>query len=165
LQALNLAVLKNQKLSVKIEVDTNPPAGWRTDNFPINKTYLFSVLTFDLSSMFAAKLHACFFRKYTKGRDFYDLVWYLSKNVRPNIKLLNNAIFQTERKNYNITEDNLADFIYERLGRIDFSAAKKDVEAFLFNPDEIGLIDKKFIKSLLKKGRRAEMRRFRKDNN
>ncbi|MDR1194917.1 MAG: nucleotidyl transferase AbiEii/AbiGii toxin family protein [Endomicrobium sp.] len=151
LRDLNLAVSKNQKLSVKLEVDTNPPSGWQTDIFPINKTYLFSITAFDLPSMFATKLHACFFRKYTKGRDFYDLIWYLSKKIRPNIELLNNAIFQTERKNFKITESDISQFLSDRLDKVDFNAAKKDVLKFLFNYEETELINKKFIKNLISK--------------
>ena len=79
-------------------MDTNPPKGGRTAETPLNKTYIFSVRHFDLPSMLATKLHACFYRKYTKGRDFYDLVWYLGRKVFPNLELLNNAIQQTEGK-------------------------------------------------------------------
>jgi predicted nucleotidyltransferase component of viral defense system len=151
LQELELSRIKNQKLSVKLEIDTNPPAGWQTADFPLNNIYLLSLTAFDLPSMFATKLHACFFRKYTKGRDFYDLIWYLTKKIQPNILLLNNAAYQTEHKHFNITKANLADFLAQRLEQIDFAAARKDVARFLFNPEELEFINKKFIESLLVK--------------
>jgi predicted nucleotidyltransferase component of viral defense system len=149
LQDLNISAVKNQNLSIKLEVDTNPPKGAKTADFAINKTYLLSITAFDLPSMFATKLHACFFRKYVKGRDFYDLIWYLGKKVKPNIKLLNNAILQTEKKVFNIDERNFKDFIQETISKKDFNIAKKDVARFLFIPDEINFINKQFIKRLL----------------
>ncbi|MBK7599829.1 MAG: nucleotidyl transferase AbiEii/AbiGii toxin family protein [Acidobacteria bacterium] len=52
---------------------------------------------YDLPSLMAGKLHAILARKYAKGRDWYDLVWYLSQRspVEPNVELLQNALDQT----------------------------------------------------------------------
>ena len=148
LKDLNLSIFEKQKLSIKFEVDTNPPKCWKKETMLINKTYLLQITTFDLSSMFATKLHACFFRKYVKGRDFYDLVWYLSKKVKPNIKLLNNAIYQTENKKLNINEKNYIDFIIEQIRMKNFKEIQKDVEKFLFDVNELNILNKDFIISL-----------------
>ena len=148
LKDLNLSVFDNQKLSIKFEVDTNPPKDWKTETMLVNKTYFLQITAFDLPSMFATKIHACFFRKYTKGRDFYDLVWYLSKKIKPNIKLLNNAIYQTENKKLNINENNYIDFITEQIVTKNFKEIQKDVEKFLFDIKELNLLNKDFIISL-----------------
>ena len=76
LKEFGLSQLEEQKLSVRIEVDSNPPKGWGTESTLINKTYVFPILHFDLPSLYATKLHACFFRRFIKGRDFYDFIWY-----------------------------------------------------------------------------------------
>ena len=101
LYLLGLSNQKGQKLSIRIEVDSNPPRGWNTELSLVSKHFVFTVTHFDIPSLYATKLHACFFRKYTKGRDFYDLIWYLGKNLNPNFELLNNAIEQTEHKKIN----------------------------------------------------------------
>jgi len=150
LKELNLSIFDNQKLSIKFEIDTNPPKDWTLETMLINKTYLFQVTSFDLSSMFATKLHACFFRKYTKGRDFYDLVWYLSKKIKPNIKLLNNAIYQTEKKDLKITDNNFIDFVIDKIQKTDFKLIREDVRNFLFDINELNLLNKDFIISLCK---------------
>lgn len=111
LYCLNLSPLKEQKLSIRIEIDTNLPPGWNTGIQVITKEFIFTVTAFDLPSMYAAKLRACFFRKYIKGRDFYDLLWYLGKKIMPNFTLLNNAIYQTERKKININAGNFKEFL------------------------------------------------------
>ncbi|OGS08106.1 MAG: hypothetical protein A2270_03430 [Elusimicrobia bacterium RIFOXYA12_FULL_51_18] len=149
LQELGLGAFAEQKLSIKLEVDTNPPKGGRLAETTLNKTYIFSVKHFDLPSMFATKLHACFFRKYTKGRDFYDLVWYLGRKVSPNLNLLNNAIRQTEKKALGITTANLKGFMLGKFDHVDFNAAVADVQRFILDKNELRVINKNALSALV----------------
>jgi predicted nucleotidyltransferase component of viral defense system len=146
---LGLSNYKAEKLAIKFEVDTNPPKGWKTETSLITRHFVFTVTHFDLPSLYALKLHACFFRKYTKGRDFYDLLWYLGRREVPNFKLLNHAIEQTEHKKSNVNEANFKNFLQERLTRIDFLKAKKDVARFIEDKNELKLIDKSSILKLI----------------
>ena len=145
LYSLGLSPLKGQKTLIKVEVDINPPSGWRNEISLVNKIWLFSVTHFDLASLFATKIHACFFRKYVKGRDFYDLIWYFSKKVIPNFELLNNGIIQTEGKNLNLGKENFKDFLREQIEKIDFSLVRRDVERFLVDKNEVKLLKKELI--------------------
>jgi len=99
--------------------------------------------------MYATKLHACLFRKYAKGRDFYDLVWYLTKKITPNFILLNNAIEQTQGKGLGLSENNYRDFLSERIEQVDFKTVRKDVDRFLEDKNELKLLDAEVIKRLL----------------
>ncbi|MDI6841098.1 MAG: hypothetical protein QMD71_09705 [bacterium] len=94
-------------------------------------------------------MHACFFRKYTKGRDFYDLLWYLGKKLLPNFELLNNAIEQTEHKKVNVDAENFNDFLREKLAKIDFVRVRKDVARFIEDKNELKLLDKDLILKLI----------------
>ena len=147
LKDLGLSSLPDQKLSIKIEVDANPPAGWRLERSFISKTYMFTLTHFDLPSMYATKLHACFYRKFTKGRDFYDLIWYLSKRIQPNYTLLNHAVQQTQGRSPKINQGNFKEFLLRNIKNIDFSAARKDVERFLEDKAELKLFDTEAFKS------------------
>lgn len=150
LSQLGLSSHKDQKISIKVEVDTNPPAGWEASIVPVTAHFIFAVTTFDLPSLFATKLHACFFRRFTKGRDLYDLVWYLGKRIEPNFVVLNNAIRQTEKDDFNIRQGNFAAFLRDRLGRINFKLVKKDVERFLEDKNELKLLDKEMIMGIVR---------------
>jgi hypothetical protein len=114
-------------------------------NTIIDKIYVLNIAHFDLPSMFAAKLHACFFRKYLKGRDFYDFIWYLGKRTRPNYQLLNNAIKQTQGQDPKIDEGNFKEFLLTKIERVDLVAAKKDVERFLEDKADLNLFDQKAL--------------------
>ncbi|MEW5766861.1 MAG: nucleotidyl transferase AbiEii/AbiGii toxin family protein [bacterium] len=146
---LGLSNLKAEKLSIRVEIDANPPTGWDTNISLVNKYFVFTVTHFDIPSLYATKLHACFFRKYTKGRDFYDLLWYLGKKTLPNFKFLNNAIEQTEGKKGNVDERNFRDFLQEKLASIDFGKVRKDVERFIVDKNELKLLDAHLILNLL----------------
>jgi len=147
LKEVGLSALGSQKLSIKFEIDTNPPKGGDLATTLVNKTYIINITHFDLPSAFATKLHACFYRKFTKGRDFYDFIWYMGRRVKPNYALLNNAIEQTQGSSLRLNEDNFKEFLLKNIERIDFNQAKKDVERFLEDKGELKLFDKKLIKS------------------
>jgi predicted nucleotidyltransferase component of viral defense system len=150
LQKMNLTTMKDQKLFIRIEIDSNPPVGWKCEMRVINNIFIFPVWHFDLSSLFATKLHACFFRKYKKGRDYYDLMWYLTKKIVPNFKLFNNAIIQTERVNYHLDKNNFESFVLDRLSDINFSQLRKDVSPFLISQSEKDLINKDVFNKMVK---------------
>ena len=72
------------KIKFKIEVDTDPPLGFDTEEKLLLKPFSFYVKCFSLPCLFAGKMHALLFRKWTnniKGRDWYDLEWYIKKGV------------------------------------------------------------------------------------
>ncbi len=146
---LGLSGHKEEKLFTKLEIDSNPPAGAATQISLINKTYIFTVAHYDLPSLYAGKLHACFFRRYTKGRDFYDLLWYLGKKIEPNFVLLNNAIKQTRGSQAIVDGANFKQFLREKLELVDFGFIRKDVERFLENKEELKLLNKATILQLV----------------
>lgn len=132
-------------LSIRFEVNLEPPAGGDIERTLNSRLFMFNISHFSLPSLFATKLHACFFRKYAKGRDFYDLLWYLGKKVKPNYVMLNNAVKQTERHPVKMDEKNLRECLLRRLDEIDISRLKKDVEIFLEDKNELKLIERSVI--------------------
>lgn len=150
LKELGINKIEKQKLSIKLEIDTNPPLGWHANLNSITDIFVFAVKSFDLPSLYATKLHACFFRRYTKGRDFYDLIWYLGKKIEPNYVLLNNAIKQTEGKDFKINKDNLKLFLRDKLKDVDFNLIRKDVERFLEDKTELKMFNRDIILSIIK---------------
>ncbi len=85
-----LSAHEDQVLWVKLEVDTNPPAGAELSVTTVNVFGLMRLQHHDLPSLFAGKVAAVLAREYTKGRDLYDLMWYLSHQPQfePNLELL-----------------------------------------------------------------------------
>jgi len=144
-----LSQQRGEKLPIRIEIDTNPPAGWQTAISLLADFYTFPVLHFDLASAFATKLHACLFRKYTKGRDFYDLMWYLGKKIRPHLGVLNNAIAQTEKKTTKLNGKQLQQMVLKKISRIDFVQLRRDVAPFLVHAEELSLLDEELMQQVV----------------
>ena len=139
-----ISPLESQKLSIKLELDTNPPAGAVLKTDIVNKYFPISFLSYELSSLFAGKLHALLNRKYAKGRDFFDLGWYLSrwKDLTPNFTLLKNALSQTGWKGKMPAKDNWRDFIYKIVEQADWKKVREDVQNFLENPEDLDIFSK-----------------------
>ena len=142
---------KDEKISIKIEIDKNPPRGGGEEVTLYNSIFMFYLLHYDLASLFAGKLHALLCREYTKGRDWYDLLWYLTtfKELEPNFVMLNNAIGQAMRKPLRIDKKNWKDKLKGAIDNFDIEKAKDDIRRFLENRGEIELLTKENLYRLL----------------
>jgi predicted nucleotidyltransferase component of viral defense system len=83
-----------RKIRIKFEVDTNPPSGGKCEIKYHDFPFVSSVVVQDKPSLFAGKIHALLCRKYIKGRDWYDLLWYTSQGVAINYQFLSAALDQ-----------------------------------------------------------------------
>ena len=139
-----------QKLAIKLDIDTRPPAGARCERRVITRHVTFLIQHYDVSSLLAGKLHAAITRKYAKGRDWYDLLWYLSQRppVAPNLELLQHALDQTKRTGQRDAHAWGA-LVRERLASIDMDAIVSDVRPFLERPQDAVLLTRDNLRGLL----------------
>lgn len=149
LQNFDLHHHRDEKLLIKLEIDTNPPNGAKLEERIVNNEFIFNLITYDLPSLMAGKLHAIMCRKYSKGRDFYDLLWYLTKKITPNIKLLNNSIMQTEKEDPKITEANWKKILLGKIKSIDYKKVRNEISPFLQTKEEAELITLNSFESLI----------------
>ena len=143
LYELGLSPHEHQVLSVKLEVDTNPPAGAGLEVTQVTRFVPVRVLHHDRATLFAGKIAAVLARKYTKGRDLYDLMWYLGDRTwpDPNIVLLRNALAQGEWQGALPTDDTWRDLILSHLQTVDWAEARRELQQFLEVPEEVSLIE------------------------
>jgi predicted nucleotidyltransferase component of viral defense system len=154
LHEFQLSPIKDKKIAIKLEIDTNPPKGGREEVDVYNRGFMFYVLHFDLASLFAGKLHALLCRRFTKGRDWYDLLWYLtkSKNIEPNFIMLNNAIEQTCKEDIGlISQDNWKKKLEKEIRVLNIEKVRNDVFIFLEDKSEINLLNKENLLNILNK--------------
>lgn len=140
-----------QNFSIKIEIDTRPPKGAVLETHLTNKYFPISFLSYDLASLFAGKLHALMTRNYVKGRDFFDLGWYLSRwqDISPNIALLKNALKQTGWKAEMPTLSNWREELGKIVKQTDWKKVRKDVESFLENPSDLDVFTQRNVLNLI----------------
>ncbi len=133
LHELGLSLHGEEALRVKIEVDTEPPAGAVLETTLVRRFVTLRLLHHDRSSLLAGKLHAVLQRSWTKGRDLFDLLWYLSDSgwPEPNLDLLNNALLQTGWDREHLSSENWRNVVRERLRELDWPRVVSDVRPFL----------------------------------
>ena len=131
-----------RKIRIKLEIDTNPPAGSSFQTSYITFPGVAAVTTQSLSSAFGTKVHALLCRKYVKGRDWFDFVWYTARHVKPDLVLLQNALFQQgpwAGRYLEMTMDWLFDNLSAAIRRIDWKEARSDVRRFVPTREQPGL--------------------------
>lgn len=141
LKETGLSPLASQNLSIRLEIDTHPPAGATCARTVVNRHRLLALQHRTLPSLMAGKLHALLQRGYPKGRDWYDLLWYLSQRppVEPNLVQLQNALDQTAQRSAT-QAGNWREALLGQVVTMDCAALVDDVQPFLERPDEAALL-------------------------
>ncbi|MFA6832885.1 MAG: nucleotidyl transferase AbiEii/AbiGii toxin family protein [Bacteroidaceae bacterium] len=129
-----------KSVKIKIEVDTQPPLKFNTEQKLLLQPNSFMTSCFTLPDLFAGKMHALVFRTWknrVKGRDWYDFEWYVRHQVpldfihlQERIRQLNGVIMRK------------SDFILklkERLTSADINQVRNDVLPFVCNPKELDI--------------------------
>jgi len=153
LREAGLASERGAKLMIRIEVDTHPPAGAVVETRLITRHFPISFRVHDLGSCMAGKIHALLSRRYTKGRDLFDLSWYLTRPDRPspNFDLLQNALAQTGWRGPRVEPGTWRSILLERVTSLDWPAVLRDVEPFLEDPRDRQLLDRDLLLSELRR--------------
>jgi len=149
---LGLSPRQTEKFSIKIELDSNPPAGGVFETTIVRRYVTLHIFHYDKASFLSGKLHAILNRAYTKGRDLFDIFWYLSDPnwPSPNIEFLNNALKQTDWAGPKITAKNWLQIIGNKVATIDFDRAVDDVRPFIERTPDLDMLTRENILKLLK---------------
>jgi predicted nucleotidyltransferase component of viral defense system len=141
----------SQTLSVKLELDKNPPEGAVIETTIVRRHVTLRLCHYDRASLLAGKIHAILSRPWAKGRDLYDLAWYLAEKSwpEPNLPLLNAALKQTGWAGPMMTPQNWRKELLKRLSVLDWEKAREDVRPFLERERDFSLVTMEAISHLL----------------
>ncbi len=146
----------NELLKIKLEIDTNPPAGAEYEVKYLLTPVPCHVRLFSESSLFAGKIHALLCREWKsgrmKGRDLYDYVWYLSRSTPLNIQHLEERMKQTGhlKMEVTLTSEDLKEMLTQKFSSIDYAQAKQDIIPFIKDPRILDLWSAEFFISITK---------------
>lgn len=146
LYLLGLSPDQFQKLHIKIEVDTRPPYIdlQKQESYFVNRYgEIFPILKHVLPTLFASKILALLFRPYARGRDYYDLIWYLNKKSALDMDYLNAGTLQhasqqgaLESKKVFESDESVISALKEKINTINPPIILKDIAPFLEDPTD-----------------------------
>lgn len=151
LYEMGLSGQRGEVFSLKLEMDTDPPQGAGLETTVVRRHVILQLHHHDQPSLLAGKIHAILQRSFTKGRDLYDLLWYLSDPdwPDPNLTLLNNALSQTGWQGPTLTERNWRNILRRRVEELDYRHVREDVAPFLERAEESDLLTRENLMQLL----------------
>lgn len=148
-------VRSNRTLKIKIEVDRNPPSNFQTEEKLLLRPFSFYVKCFTPSSLFAGKMHALLFRKWknrVKGRDWYDVEWYIKKGIPLDINhFFTRAKDTHDWQGSSISEQQILELLEEKIDAVSFTQIKEDVVRFIENDSSLTIWSPAYFKDLIGK--------------
>ncbi len=138
--AYDIVFRTEKTIKVKIELDTDPPLLFDTEQKLLMKPYSLMVRCFTLPDLFAGKMHALVYRNWksrVKGRDWYDFEWYIRFNVPLNFKHLQERIREFSGKE--VSKEEFMQLLRERLSTADINQVKQDVLPFVDRPSDLNI--------------------------
>lgn len=139
----NIRFKTEKTVKIKIEVDKQPPQGFTTEHNLLMLPFSFMVRCFDISCLYAGKMHALLFRNWRgriKGRDWYDFEWYVRNGHQLHFDHLRQRALQ---KGYEgaeeFTPEVFSQLLKEKIASTDISQVIKDVRPFIQNAGELNI--------------------------
>jgi predicted nucleotidyltransferase component of viral defense system len=147
---------RGQTLKIKLEVDTDPPPGFDTETRYLLSPIPFAVRTYTLPDLFAGKMHAILCRRWrtrTKGRDWYDLVWFVANHPRLNLPHLKARMVQTEDwpARQELTPKAFHTAFHHAVESANIGAARREVAPFIPRADALEVWSQEFFLDLARR--------------
>lgn len=148
-------IKSNRDIKIKIEVDRKPPLGFETEEKLLLRPFSFYVKCFTQPSLFAGKTHALLFRKWknrVKGRDWYDLEWYIKKGIPLDVShFLLRAKDTEDWQEENITPEQIIELLKHKINTVSFDSIKEDVVRFIKDDKVLQIWSPAYFNDLIEK--------------
>src|SRR5690606_33948655 len=90
-------------------------------------------------------------QKRVKGRDWYDLIWYVSRDVPVNLSHLRDRLSQSNALNKKtLALNDLLELLTDKINDTDFENAKSDILPFISDKDAITIWSRAFFIEVIK---------------
>ncbi len=140
-------------VKIKIEVDREPPLGFETEDKLLLKPFSFYVKCLTLPNLFAGKMHALLFRKWgenVKGRDWYDMEWYIKKGTSLNLNhFLIRAIDSGDWHKETITETEFRELLAKKIDDVKMNYIINDIKRFVRDTNALNIWSPKYFHDLV----------------
>lgn len=139
-EAYEIEFQTKKTVKIKIELDTDPPLQFNTEQKLLLQPYSFMTRCFTLPDLYAGKMHALVYRAWQrriKGRDWYDFEWYVRNGIPLDFNHLRARI--KEFSGQDVDKETFLKQLRERLATADINMVKLDVVDFITNQHELDI--------------------------
>lgn len=148
-------VKSNKSIKIKFEVDCKPPLGFKTEEKLLVRPFSFYVRCFTRPCLFAGKLHALLYRKWNKrvkGRDWYDLEWYIKQGIPLDVRhFLCRSMDNEDWVGQYRSSDQILDLLNHKIESVSFTNIKEDVVRFIKDENVLSIWSAQYFKDLVEK--------------
>ncbi len=151
-QSYDLKIEYSKIIKIKFEVDKEPPPGFVTEEKLLLQPFSFYTKCYSQSDLFAGKMHALLFRQWknrVKGRDWYDLEWYIRSGSKLNlVHFLQRAQQSGDISNNNFDDKDLVALLKQKIATLDINLARNDVSKFVKHPTQLDIWSTEYFNQL-----------------
>jgi predicted nucleotidyltransferase component of viral defense system len=150
-EVVNIQFQTEKSIKIKIEADTCPPLGFVSEQRLLMQPFSFYTRCIALSDLFAGKMHALLFRQWknrVKGRDWYDMEWYIRQGIPLHFGHLQERVKQLN--DLELTREYFSELLQEKIATTDINAVRSDVIPFLNNPSDTEIWSNEYFQQISK---------------
>ena len=148
----DLKVAGEKILKIRLEVDTDPPRGFDTEQKLLIQPYSFYVNCFSLPDLFAGKAHALLFRKWknrSNGRDWFDFEWYIRRGTPLHLQHLSERARQSGHwPGGDISQEQFIDLLQTRIQSLDVDSVRQEVSRFVRDSSQLKIWSRDYFLQL-----------------
>ena len=146
----------SKNLRIRLEVDTDPPGGFETETQYVLQPIPFAVRVYCLQDLFAGKLHAILCRKWktrVKGRDWYDLAWYIGRHPEVRLRHLESRMRQSGDylEDGRLTAEVMQDRLQRAVDDLDVEQARREVAPFIRDQRALEIWSADFFRQIVER--------------
>lgn len=142
-------------IKIKLEVDTNPPPGFTTEEKLLLRPFSFYTKCFSAPDLFAGKMHALLFRKWKgriKGRDWFDMEWYVKNNIPLHLEhLVIRSAQSGDWKKEAMSRKEFTQLVIDKIDEVDIDHIKEDIVRFIPDDKPLDIWSRDYFKELVKR--------------
>lgn len=143
------------EIKIKLEVDTNPPMGFATEEKLLLRPFSFYTKCFTAPDLFAGKMHALLFRKWKgriKGRDWFDMEWYVKSNIPLHLEhFVIRSIQSGDWDKEGMTKEEFVQLLIDKIDQVSMDDIKEDIVRFIPDDKPLQIWSKDYFKELAKR--------------
>lgn len=147
--ALSASIAGNRLIRVKFEADVDPPPGFGTEVRLLSEPSPIGIRAYTGPSMFAGKFHALLARSWknrVKGRDWYDLVFFVGRRIPLDLGYLQSRLTASGLwPGGAMSADDARALLHRKIDTLDVDAAREDVSRFVPVPSDLDLWSREFF--------------------